>query len=136
MWTGFGLPNGKLGCAAALSNILNRAGLKCKGSAVVVVLRKQILAHNGTKELLIKHSNDYGVDKKVLEAKASPGDLIFGYMRPTNEPNLGGNAHCAVVSTQGRVMGNDWNDGIWKDVDADQYFSFYKYVYLIKTADK
>lgn len=33
MWSGFGLATGKLGCAAALSNVINKAGLKCKGSA-------------------------------------------------------------------------------------------------------
>lgn len=132
MWSGFGLSKGTLGCAAALSNVLNKAGLKCKGSAVVVVLRKQILTHPGTKEILIKNSSAYGVDKNILARKSEPGDLIFGYMLPVSQPNLGGNAHCGVVSDKGTVMGNDWNDGIWKQVDVDQYFSFYRYVYLIK----
>jgi len=133
MWSGFGLATGKLGCAAALSNVINKAGLKCKGSAVVVTLRQQILNHPGTKEILIKNSADYGVDKALLDTKSAPGDLIFGYMKPVSQPNLGGNAHCAVVAGQGQVMGNDWNDGIWKKVDVDQYFSFYRYVYIIKT---
>lgn len=132
MWSGFGLSKGTLGCAAALSNVLNKAGLKCKGSAVVVVLRKQILAHPGTKEILIKNSSTYGVDKSIMALKSEPGDLIFGYMLPVSQPNLGGNAHCGVVADKGTVMGNDWTDGVWKQVDVDQYFSSYKYVYLIK----
>ncbi|MDQ5966063.1 MAG: hypothetical protein QG625_2218 [Cyanobacteriota bacterium erpe_2018_sw_39hr_WHONDRS-SW48-000098_B_bin.30] len=133
MWSGFGLNKGTFGCAAALSNVLNKAGLKCKGSAVVVVLRKQVLTHPGTKEILIKNSIDSGVDKNILLLKSEPGDLIFGYMQPVSQPNLGGNAHCGVVADKGTVMGNDWADGIWKQIDVDQYFSSYKYLYLIKT---
>ena len=99
---------------------------------MVLFLRKQILTLPGTKEILIKNSSAYGVDKNILARKSEPGDLIFGYMLPVSQPNLGGNAHCGVVSDKGTVMGNDWNDGIWKQVDVDQYFSFYRYVYLIK----
>lgn len=133
MWFGYGLNSGTLGCAAALSNILNQSGFPSTKSAAVVVLRNKLLSSPiKAKELVIKNTPQYGVDPRVLDTVASPGDLIMGYKQPPTKPNLGGDAHCGVVAGNGEVYANDWNDGIWKRAQVDRFFAWYPYVYVMK----
>lgn len=137
MWTGYGLPNGKLGCAAALCNVLKKSGCNYAHSAAVVVIRKQLLnSPLNLQEISIKKSETYGVDRSLLKKIASPGDLIFGYKTTPDKPNSGGDAHCGVVAANGDVYGNDWGDGLWKRVEVDRYFAWYPFVFVIKTSSK
>ncbi|PZM85853.1 MAG: hypothetical protein DKT66_00160 [Candidatus Melainabacteria bacterium] len=137
MWLGFGLPNGKLGCAAALSNILKNAGYPVAKSAAVVVVRRQLLKSNlKVSEVALKHSKELGVDARIFDGVSKPGDLIFGYMSLPDKPNMGPDAHCGVVGENGYVFVNDWNDGIWKRAKPDQFFGFYPHIYVIRIADK
>ncbi|MBC7998739.1 MAG: hypothetical protein IAF58_12395 [Leptolyngbya sp.] len=137
MWTGYGLANGKLGCAAALSNVLKKSGCNYAHSAAVVVIRKQLLnSPLNLQEISIKKSEAYGVDQNLLRKIASPGDLIFGYKTTPDKPNTGGDAHCGVVAANSNVYGNDWGDGVWKRVEVDRYFAWYPFVYVIKTNSK
>jgi hypothetical protein len=133
MWYGFGLPSGKLGCAAALSNVLNKSGIAVAHSAAVVVVRRQLLKSSfSVTETGVKSSKDYGVDIKKLQAASEPGDLIFGYMTTPDKPNLGPDAHCGVIAGKGEVFANDWNDGIWKRVEADRFFAWYPHIYVMR----
>lgn len=133
MWYGFGLSSGKLGCAAALSNVLSKSGINVARSAAVVVVRRQLLKSSlKVKETRIKNSKGYGVDVKKLQSASQPGDLIFGYMSSPERPNIGPDAHCGVVAAQGEVFANDWNDGIWKRVEADKFFAWYPYLYVMQ----
>lgn len=133
MWYGFGLPSGKLGCAAALSNVLNKSGVAVAHSAAVVILRRQLLKSTfDVRETPVKSSKGYGVDIGRLKAASQPGDLIFGYTSTPDKPNLGPDAHCGVVAEDGEVFANDWNDGIWKRVEADAFFAWYPYIYVMR----
>lgn len=137
MWSGFGLPNGKLGCAAALSNVLKQAGYPVARSAAVVVVRNQLLKSKcGVTEIAVKHSKEQGLDLKKLKDVSRPGDLIFGYMTLPNNPNYGPDAHCGVVAGGDDVFANDWNDGIWKRAEAEAFFGFYPHVYVMRIAEK
>ncbi len=137
MWLGYGLPSGTLGCAASLSNVLKKAGYPMAKSAVVVVVRRQLLSSKlNAKETAIKHSKDSGVDLKKLRDASQPGDLIFGYMTTPDKPNMGPDAHCGVVAENGEVFANDWNDGIWKRAEADRFFGFYPHIYVMRIGSK
>ncbi len=133
MWFGYGLSSGRLGCAAALSNVLKKAGYPMAKSAAVVVVRRQLMNSSlDAKETAIKHSKDSGVDLKKLREVSQPGDLIFGYMTTPDKPNMGPDAHCGVVAENGEVFANDWNDGIWKRAEADRFFGFYPHIYVMR----
>lgn len=137
MWFGYGLPSGKLGCAAALSNVLKNAGYPQAKSAAVVFVRRQLLNSSlNAKETAVKHSKEQGVDLKKLREVSQPGDLIFGYMTTPDKPNMGPDAHCGVVAENGDVFANDWNDGIWKRAEADRFFGFYPHIYVIRIGNK
>jgi hypothetical protein len=135
MWFGYGLHTGKSGCAAALSNVLKQAGLPYKGSAMVILVRRELLSGPlSVTEIAVKNSTDYGVDQAKLKQVAKPGDLIFGYMQPPQKPNLGSAAHCGIFAGDGEVYANDWTDGIWKRDVVDRFFAWYKYVYVVRFA--
>lgn len=137
MWFGYGLSSGRLGCAAALSNVLKKAGYPMAKSAAVVVVRRQLLNSSlDAKETAVKHSKDSGVDLKKLREVSQPGDLIFGYMTTPDKPNMGPDAHCGVVVENGEVFANDWNDGIWKRAEADRFFGFYPHIYVMRLGNK
>lgn len=137
MWLGYGLPSGQLGCAAALSNVLKKAGFPQAKSAAVVFVRRQLLNSSlNAKETAIKHSKESGVDLKKLREISQSGDLIFGYMTTPDKPNMGPDAHCGVVAENGEVFANDWNDGIWKRVEADRFFGFYPHIYVMRIGNK
>ena len=133
MWLGYGLPSGKLGCAAALCNVLKQAGFPYAKSAAVATVRSQLLSGPArTKEISIKSSGEYGIDRLKLAQVAKPGDLIMGYMKSPDHSNLGSDAHCGVVAGNGEVYANDWLDGVWKRDVVDRFFAWYHYVYIMK----
>lgn len=132
MWFGYGLPNGTLGCAAALSNVLKAAGITRGRSATVVVVRRQLLTGcKGVQEIEIK-SQKGDIDDTRLAKLARPGDILMAYMAPPPSLNGGPNAHCGIIGEGGTVYTNDWNDGIWKHTDIHTYFDFYPYIRVIR----
>ncbi len=133
MWTGFGLTEGTLGCAAAMSNVLNIAGIRDAHSAAVVPLRKQILkGSHEVVEIKIKNGETACIENELVLNSARPGDLLFAFSEPPSKPNLGGHAHCGIMSFGMFVFTNDWNDGIWKRVDIHSMFDGYRYVRLVR----
>jgi hypothetical protein len=54
MWTGYGLSTGYLGCAAAISNVLKKAGCTAGHSAAVTQLRNQLIASRCTREIVVR----------------------------------------------------------------------------------
>lgn len=138
MWHGYGLSSGKLGCAAAVSNVLKNAGVLGVNSAAVVIIRRQILNHPkySAQEICVKKAGPSGLDAQTFQTLSRPGDVLLAFMEPPTKPNLGPNAHCGFVGTDGNVYTNDWNDGIWKYAPIEQYFSYYPYIYVIRLKPK
>jgi hypothetical protein len=133
MWKGYGLRNGFLGCAAAVSNVLNKAGIKDAHSAGVVLMRNQLLkSSNKTCEFVLKDGSKDPIDEHLLVQTAEPGDVLLAFMDPPSKPNTGGNAHCGIMSEGPFVYTNDWNDGIWKRVNIHQMFDYYRHVRLLR----
>ncbi len=131
MWFGYGLSSGQLGCAAALCNVLKASGITSGKSATVVVVRRQLLAERGAKEIVIK-SQPGDIDDQNLTKLAKPGDILMAYMAPPPSLNGGPNAHCGIIGEDGTVYTNDWNDGIWKHSDIHKYFDFYPHIRVIR----
>lgn len=138
MWHGYGLPSGKLGCAAAVSNVLKASGVKGVSSAAVYIVRRQLLKHPDyvATEVCVQKGRTSGVDTKTFMSVSKPGDVLLAFSDPPDRPNLGPNAHCGFVGTDGKVYTNDWNDGIWKYAPVEQYFSFYPYLYVVRLTAK
>lgn len=138
MWHGYGLSSGKLGCAAAVCNVFKATGVKGVSSAAVFIMRRQLLNHPKylAKEYCIKKGGTQGVDTKLFKATSRPGDVLLAFTEPPDKPNLGPNAHCGFVGSDGNVYTNDWNDGIWKYAPIEQYFSYYPYMYVVRLTPK
>lgn len=86
MWSGYGLSSGRLGCAAALSNVLNQAGYKQARSAGVRVLYQQLRTTRGAKDFVLPG------DGKTNTASAfqnCPPALVFFDFQPSNPENHG-----------------------------------------------
>jgi hypothetical protein len=134
MWGGYGLSAGTLGCAAALSNVLNRAGYKPAHSATVTVLRKQLLAISGVREIVVKHVIE-PLDLENLRLTAKRGDVLMAFMEPPTRLNGGPNAHCGIMGDECRVYTNNWNTGIWCVAPYETFFYYYKDVRLLRFED-
>lgn len=132
MWKGFGLPSGTLGCAAALSNVLAKAGMQGIRSPLVVSVRRQMLQKNGAREIWLKENSADPVSNEKLRQLVKPGDVLFAFAEAPTKLNGGPNAHCGIMSTATDVYTNDWNDGIWKEVNIHKMFDFYKYVSVVR----
>lgn len=134
MWKGYGLANGYLGCAAALSNVLNLAGYKQAHSAAVTAVRNQLLAKkDGVRKLIIRDGpKEELLDSKLLSL-AKPGDIVLAFAKPPGTSwNGGGDAHCGILATPTDIYTNDWNDGIWKKVNIHQMFDYYPYLRILR----
>lgn len=131
MWSGYGLPNGKLGCAAALSNVLKQAGYKQAHSAVVRMVYNQLGTISGVKQFKLPGGGD-ATTAEVLAQRAKPGDVLLAFSEPPTKANLGPNAHCGIVGPDGQIYTNDWNDGIWKLSEFQRYFYWYKHLYIFR----
>ncbi len=137
MWLGYGLPNGFLGCSAAVSNVLKKSGINCAHSAAVVIMRNQILkGPYSYQEFILKNGTDKIIDDALLLKTAQPGDILLAFMDPPSKPNTGGNAHCGIMGEKANVYTNDWNDGIWKEVNIHQMFDYYRHVRLLRLLPK
>lgn len=133
MWFGFGLPNGHLGCAASVSNVLKKAGIKNVSSAATKYMRAKIRkSAYKTQEFRIKEGGNKAIDDKRLAQVAKPGDVLIAFMDPLPKGNIGPKAHCGIISRNGKVFTNDWNDGIWKHASIHTYFDSYEYLRVIR----
>ncbi|MBX3149516.1 hypothetical protein KF728_05100 [Candidatus Obscuribacterales bacterium] len=133
MWKGFGLPNGGLGCAASLSNVLGKAGVKYARSPVTKVVRQKLLGGPvKTAEYVVKEGGDGPINDRALAKVAKPGDVLVAFMDPLPKGNIGPKAHCGIIGPDGTVFTNDWNDGIWKHADIHTYFDSYRHIRVIR----
>jgi hypothetical protein len=133
MWRGFGLGDGSLGCAASLSNVLGKAGVKYARSPVTKFVRQKLLAGPvQVSEFVIKNGGDAPIDDKTVARVARSGDVLVAFMDPLPRGNIGPKAHCGIVGPEGTVFTNDWNDGIWKHADIHTYFDSYRHIRVIR----
>ena len=133
MWGGFGLKSGHLGCAASVSNVLNKAGVKYIHSAATKYMRNQILKGKiKVTEHVLKNGGTKPVSDKALLEIAKPGDVLVAFMDPLPRGNIGPKAHCGIMGAGGKVYTNDWNDGKWKYASIHRYFDSYKYMRVLR----
>lgn len=133
MWKGFGLPNGGLGCAASLSNVLGKAGVRYPRSPVTKVVRQKLLAGPvRASEFIVKEGGDGPINDRTLAGLARPGDVLVAFMDPLPRGNVGPKAHCGIIGPDGTVFTNDWNDGIWKHASIHTYFDSYRHIRVIR----
>lgn len=132
MWIGYGLPSGKLGCSAALCNVLKKAGVTSAHSATVTVARRQLLASGMATEIVVRNGEGTEIDDAKLKKLAHPGDVLLAFMHPPSKPNGGPDAHCGIMGADANVFTNDWNDGIWKELNIHLMFDYYPYVRLLR----
>lgn len=131
MWHGYGLKTGFLGCAAAVCNVLEAAGIKRAHSAAVSIMRNQLIK-SSYEEFTIKNGTKVPIDDRELLKFSKPGDILVAFVESPEKPNLGGNAHCGIMGDTNTVYTNDWNDGIWKAVNIHVMFDYYRHVRLIR----
>lgn len=95
MWKpGYGLAKGTLGCAAALCNVLKAAGNGSAHSAMVTVIRRQLLAPpNLCQEFVIRNGEGKSIDNAVLLKNSQSGDILLAFMEAPTKVNGGPNAH-------------------------------------------
>jgi len=133
MWKGFGLPDGHLGCAASLSNVLNKAGVKYARSPVTKFVRQKLLEGPvKVSEYVVKSGGDNPISDQTVARVARPGDVLVAFMDPLPRGNIGPKAHCGIIGPDGTVFTNDWNDGIWKHADIHTYFDSYRHIRVIR----
>jgi hypothetical protein len=134
MWKpGYGLAKGTLGCAAAVSNVLKASGNSSVHSAVVTVMRRQLLAPpNLCREFVVRNGEGRAIDDAVLLRCCQPGDILLGFKAPPSALNGGANAHCGIMGQGTQVFTNNWMDGIWTEVEIHQMFDYYPYIRLLR----
>ena len=133
MWKGFGLANGTLGCAAAVSNVLRQAGVSSVRSPLVTAMRSQLLSHSsGCSERVIRNGEGEEIDDSLLLKDCQPGDILLAFRDPPSKINAGTSAHCGIMGRGTQVYTNNWMDGIWTEVEIHQMFDAYPYVRLIR----
>ncbi len=134
MWkVGFGLSEGRLGCAASVSNVLKKAEINGVYSPVTKKMRQQII--NGrlpVTELVLKDGGDRPIDDGKISTVAKPGDVVVAFMHPLPGADVGPGAHCGVIGESGTVFTNDWNNGIWSQGSIHTFFDSYKYIRLLR----
>ncbi|HEY9870861.1 MAG TPA: hypothetical protein V6D08_16975 [Candidatus Obscuribacterales bacterium] len=87
--------NGNLGCAAALSEVLQRAGVNVKDTALAANLAHQLTDNLGWKR----------IPATVENMKKYPSSVVYGHSGGWNDWGGGGNAHIGIVgeTVDGRV---------------------------------
>ncbi len=132
MWKpGYGLSVGTLGCAAAVCNVLKKAGITKVSSPVVTVMRRQLLS-KGCREFIVRNGEGKALNDQMLLKYSRPGDILIATIEPPNRLNGGGNAHCGIMAQGLQIYTNDWNNGIWSEVNVHQMFDAYPYVRLVR----
>jgi hypothetical protein len=133
MWKGYGLANGTLGCAAALCNVLKKAGINNVSSALVTAMRRQLLSiPAGCQERIVRNGEGQEIDDTVLLKYCQPGDILLAFKEPPSKTNGGASAHCGIMGQSTHVYTNNWTDGIWTEVEIHQMFDYYPYIRLLR----
>ncbi len=137
MWKGYGLPNGKLGCAAALCNVLKKAGVSSVRTPLVTAMRRQLLSSPTVcSERIIRNGEGRDLNDKVLLKDCQPGDILLAFEEPPSKLNGGTSAHCGIMGEATQVYTNNWVDGIWTEVEIHQMFDYYPYIRLLRLSEK
>jgi hypothetical protein len=92
LWTGM-MSNGRLGCAASVSYVMEHSGFGYIKSAAVSGVADQAESH--------------GWQKTQGTSNAKPGDMIYG--------RIGGDAHIGIVGANGKLYDNWSSDGRWHE---------------------
>lgn len=137
MWKGYGLDSGTLGCAAALCNVLKKSGVDNVSSPLVTAVRRQLLSSKlGCSERIVRDGEGQEINDDVLLKECQPGDILLAFNEPPSKLNGGASAHCGIMGQSTHVFTNDWNNGIWTDVDIHQMFDYYPYVRLLRLGSR
>jgi len=130
---GYGLSVGTLGCAAAVCNVLKKAGVSKISTPVVTVMRRQLL-QKGCAEFVVRNGPRDGkeIDDRVLLKLCRPGDILVATLEPPGRLNGGGNAHCGIMAQGVQIYTNNWTNGIWTEVNVHQMFDYYPHVRLLR----
>lgn len=137
MWKGYGLPNGKLGCAAALCNVLKKAGVSSVRTPLVTAMRRQLLnSRTICSERIIRNGEGREINDKALLKDCQPGDILLAFEEPPSKLNGGTSAHCGIMGEATQVYTNNWVDGIWTEVEIHQMFDYYPYIRLLRLGEK
>lgn len=137
MWKGYGLPNGTLGCAAALCNVLKKAGVSSVRTPLVTAMRRQLLnSRTICSERIIRNGEGREINDKALLKDCQPGDILLAFEEPPSKLNGGASAHCGIMGEATQVYTNNWADGIWTEVEIHQMFDYYPYVRLLRLGVK
>lgn len=137
MWKGYGLSEGTLGCAAALCNVLKKAGVNSVSSPLVTAVRGQLLRNAaGCSERIIRNGEGSELSDAILLKDCQPGDIVLAFKEPPSKLNGGTSAHCGVMGSGTQVYTNNWMDGIWTEVEIHQMFDYYPYVRLLRLGAK
>jgi hypothetical protein len=135
MWKpGYGLSKGTLGCAAAVCNVLKKSGTVEAHSAGVTVMRNQLLKA-GCKEYTIRGGPGQQLDDAILLRTAKPGDVLVAFKYPPGRANGGPDAHCGIIGQGTTIYSNNWNDGIWTELNIHLMFDYYPYVRVLRFKD-
>jgi len=114
MWRGYGLEDGRLGCAASLSSVLKSAGIKYATSLRTRDVRSKLMkGPNRVREYDLKTGGNDSIDDARVKSVAKPGDVLVAFMDPFPRCSVGARAHCGIIGEKGSVYTNDWNNGIW-----------------------
>lgn len=137
MWKGYGLPNGTLGCAAALCNVLKKAGVSSVRTPLVTAMRRQLLnSRTICSERIIRNGEGREINDKALLKDCQPGDILLAFEEPPSKLNSGTSAHCGIMGEATQVYTNNWVDGIWTEVEIHQMFDYYPYIRLLRLGGK
>lgn len=129
MWRGYGLEDGRLGCAASLSSVLKTAGIKYATSLRTRDVRSKLIkGPNRVTEYDLKTGGNDSIDDARVKSLAKPGDVLVAFMDPFPRCSVGARAHCGIIGENGSVYTNDWNNGVWTHGNIHTYFDSYKYI--------
>lgn len=115
--------DGRLGATSSVSEVLQAAGFQYANGGRVSTLARQLLARGW---------------QPVSLDQLRPGDVLYGGKNERWEEG-GGNAHIAIVGTNGRVFHNDSRSGVWSEADVRDAFSsqeFGRRVWALRPPDQ
>ena len=95
-------------------------------------MRRQLLSTRKFKEIVLRNGEGSEIDEEKLKSNGKPGDVVLAFMRPPDRDNSGPNAHCGILGEQSNIYTNDWNDGVWKQLNIQIMFDHYPYISLVR----
>lgn len=110
--------DGRYGCAASISRVLQKAGFRYADSPTVGGVVGQLTRHGWTQH---------------PASEAQEGDVMVAFNRGTNWKNGGGNAHIGVVRADGNVFNNSKRQAAsWAAESPDVAFQDYTSRYVLR----